>query len=320
MSQNQQKGLISVIMPCFNAESYLREAVESVLSQTYPQVELIVVDDGSTDRSREILESFGEKITVFNRHRQGPYPARNLGIKSSQGEFIAFLDADDYWRADCLNKLHQALIENGADLAYCGWQNVGIEKRAGKPYIPPNYELEDTMSLLIRGCPWPIHGVLTQRTIIEQVGGFSERYGTSMDFDLWLRIAAVTRNFVKVPEVLAFYRWHNGGQISSRRWEQAFNSWKVRSEFIKKNPQLVQHIDRNELRDKIDGYLLKSAYRAYWERDLRSAQRLFRLALSAGYWKVKDLRYAMPALLPEALYRSLIEIVDRRSEIREKRL
>jgi len=314
VGNKQPCDLISVIMPCFNAEKYLCEAIESVLEQTYPHVELVVVDDGSTDRSKDILRSYGERIVLIEQENQGPYPARNLGIKNSKGKFIAFLDADDYWREDGLERLYASLTASDADLAYCGWQNIGEGAPGGQPYVPPKYEAEDIVSLFLKSCPWPIHAALIRREVIEAVGGFSERYFSSMDYDLWLRICALTKNMILVPDILAFYRWHNTGQISAVKWKQVLNSWKVRKDFIRKNQALVNHISYSVLRQKTDGYLLKCAYESYWKRDLDSARHLFRKALVTRGWGLKDLRYLLPSLLPERLYHILLHYADSKKD------
>jgi glycosyltransferase involved in cell wall biosynthesis len=311
----QRNDLISVIMPCFNAQRFVGEAVASVFSQSDVNVELIAVDDGSTDGSRaalqELARQYSGSMTVLTQDNKGPYPARNLALKHSRGGLVAFLDADDYWAPNCLKTLMDALRGARADLAYCGWQNVGTGGPGTKPYVPPRYEAGDVSALFLKGCPWPIHAAIVRRSVVDAVRGFSERYRTSMDYDFWLRISAVTRNFVQVPEVLAFYRWHDGGQISSVRWEQVLDSWSVRRDFIREHPDAVAQMSRTDRRAKVDGFLLSSAYNAYWKRDLVSAQRLFRRALATGYWKLRDLRYLVPSLLPGRIYRLLLMGADR---------
>ncbi len=315
--QNNSRPKISVIMPCYNAAPFVQEAIESVLQQSYPNIGLIVVDDGSKDDSVNIVERLSqahpERIRQLFCDRAGPYPARNAALKTADGEYVAFLDADDYWDRGCLYKLHAALTESGADLAYCGWQNVGEGAPGTRPYVPPKYEDEDLFSFFLKGCPWPIHAALVRRRVVDAVGGFSERYFSSMDYDLWLRISAYTQKVVRVPEVLAFYRWHKGGQISATRWRQVVESWRVRRDFVQNYPSLVGHLSRRALRDKIDGFLLQSAYRAYWDRDLVSAQPLFRKALARMYLQPRDLKYMLPSLLPGHVYRFVIGQMDRRS-------
>jgi glycosyltransferase involved in cell wall biosynthesis len=105
--------LISVVMPCFNARAFVEQAVRSALGQDYANIELIVVDDGSTDGSRDILAqlkgAYPGRMTVLHQQNQGPYPARNAGLGRANGTLVAFLDADDYWAVDCLTKLHRTL-------------------------------------------------------------------------------------------------------------------------------------------------------------------------------------------------------------------
>jgi glycosyltransferase involved in cell wall biosynthesis len=302
-------GLISVVMPCYNASAYLASAVDSVLSQSYPDVELIVVDDGSTDGSQAILKGYGNRIVRVEQKNRGPGPARNRGISMAKGELIAFLDADDWWSAECLEQLHRSLIDSRAALAYCGWQNVGKPGKAGEPYIPPDYEAGSKADRFLRtAAPWPIHAALCRRTVLDEVGGgFDEQWATCMDYDLWLRIA-VARPIVLVPEVMAFYRHHDSSQITSKQWRQARNVWRVKRHFVARHPELLSGLSKNRLRDLVDGGLLRRGYDAFWKRDLVSAQRIFRMVLRTGYWKMRDLRYLLPALLPEKWFQSLVQL------------
>jgi glycosyltransferase involved in cell wall biosynthesis len=300
-------------MPCFNAEPFVVEALESVLGQTHPDVEVIVVDDGSTDRSRDIVRGYGDRVTLLTQQNRGPYPARNAGLRTATGEFVAFLDADDYWRKDCLERLHAALIASDADLAYCGWQNVGRGPKGTDPFLPPEYESGDPIAAFLKTCPWPIHSALTRRSILDAVGGFSERRFSAMDYDLWIRILALTRKIVRVPEVMAFYRWHDQGQISKVKWRQTLDAWTVRRDFVRANPGLVAHLDAATRSGLVDGPVLAAAYDAYWQRDLVSAHRLFRKSLACGAGGLRDMKYLLPSLLPQGLYRTLVSAVDRRS-------
>lgn len=309
------RALISVIMPCYNAASFVEESVRCVLDQTHGNVELLVVDDGSTDGSQEILRQLGarhpERIRIYHQQNKGPYPARNLALKHARGEYVAFLDADDFWHQDCLAKLYDAMMTSHSDLAYCGWQNVGEGAPGTQPHVPPKYEEDDPVARFLKGCPWPIHAALSRREIIDAVNGFSERCFSAMDYDIWLRILAVTRRMIRVPEVLSFYRWHDKGQISSIKWKQVLNAWQVRQDFVRNNPALVSHIPSDTLRTLRHQCLLDAGYKAYWKRDLASSQKLFRQALKAGYWQLKDLKYLLPALLAEKVYRSLILHADK---------
>ena len=317
MSSVSLSARISVVMPCYNAAPFVAEAVECVMGQSHGDVELIIVDDGSTDGSKAILQtraaSHPQRIVLLHQDRKGPYPARNLGLKHAKGDLVSFLDADDYLSQDCLEKLAGALERQAADLAYCGWQNFGEGAPGSQPYVPPDYATMDTAAEFLRSCPWPIHAALVRREAVEAIGGFSERCFSSMDYDFWLRLYAHTQRIVRVPEVMAFYRWHGGGQISKTRWKQVLDALQVRRDFIAQHPERVSHLSQAKLSELSDGYLMREAYRSYWKRELEDAQKLFRAALREGSWKASDLRYLIPATLPAPLFRRLVRLAGGRA-------
>lgn len=304
--------LISVIMPCFNNSATIARSVSSALDQSYHNLEVILVDDGSTDNSREIafdLHDKDSRLKVVTQENQGPGPARNRGLKEARGEFVAFLDADDYWDTNCLGKLHAALVSSNADLAYCGWQNIGKDEAGSEPFIPPDYAGVEKVELLLGGCRWPIHAALTRMTAIDEVGGFDERWTSCMDYDLWLRMAS-THMIVRVPEVLAYYVHHEGEQITKNRLRGAVNHWRIQLEFIHRHRELVNRIGKKRLRELTYGELLRRAYISYWSRDLEVAQSLFRLVMKGGYGGIRDWKYMLPALLPGKWYKKLIIRAD----------
>lgn len=315
MSETFVPSRISVIMPCYNAAAFVEEAVNCVMNQTYPDVELVVVDDGSTDGSVEILQQlatrYSPRLTLLFQNHLGPYPARNLGLKHAHGGCVAFLDADDYWTPDCLEKLSVAMADEQADIAYCGWQNVGMGAPGTDPYIPPDYSQMDTAAEFLRSCPWPIHAALVRRDAIDAVKGFSERRFSAMDYDFWLRLYAHTQKIVRVPEVMAFYRWHDKGQISKTKWKQVLDALQVRRDFVTNYPERVAHLSKDRVFELSDGFLLREAYRAYWQRNLTDAQKLFRRAFTQGLWKAGDMKYLLPALLPLAWFQWLVAQSDR---------
>lgn len=317
MGKECRPDLISVVMPFFNAERFIDIAIQSVMGQNYREVELILVDDGSTDGSREVIakiaNQYADRIVVLEQENKGPYPARNLGLRHAKGKFVAFLDADDYWSADCLKELHTALSDSDAALAYCGWQNVGFSGKRGEPYVPPDYDSGDKFEYFLRAAaPWPIHAALIRRTVLDAVGGFDEQWPTCMDYDLWLRIG-ISRKIVRVPRVLAFYRHHDCGQITSMQWRQAITVWRIKKNFLKNHQDIKAKFSPEKLRKLINGALLRRAYDCYWRRDLVSAQRIFRKVLLTHGYKLKDLKYILPALLPITWYIAFVRKIDGRS-------
>lgn len=315
MTSAPTKPLISVITPCYNSAAFVEESISCVMSQGYSEVEMILVDDGSTDDTLRLLEAaraqYPARITVLRQDHRGPYPARNLGLTQARGEYIAFLDADDYWTTDCLEKLLNTLSAAGADIAYCGWQNVGTGAPGGQPYVPQDYGALDTVREFLRACPWPIHAGLVRRAAIDAVRGFSERCFSAMDYDLWLRLYAHTQAIVRVPEVLAFYRWHDQGQISRTRWRQVLDAVQVRCDFVRTNPTLVAHLSAAVRRELTIEVLAREAYRSLYRRQLEDARRLFRACAWSGAWRLRDFKYLAAAALPKPLFERLVAVADR---------
>lgn len=317
---NFDPTLISVVMPCYNAAPYVEEAIASVLGQSYPHVELIVVDDGSTDGSTEILQRLAtqhpERITLSYQNRAGPFAARNQALAHANGNYIAFLDADDTWHPDALSLMHAALIAENADLAYCGWQNIGIAAADPNPIIPPDFEPSEAAAYFLEQNLWPVNTVLVSRHLIDELRGFSERAPTAMDYDLWLRIIARQPRLVRVPDVLAFYRRYPRGDAHIPHWRQVFDAVAVRQDFASHHPELVARIPPAHLNELIYDPLLREAYRSHWRNDTESARRLFRRAFRKADWKAGDFKHLVASLLPAPLYRNLINFITRRRSVR----
>jgi glycosyltransferase involved in cell wall biosynthesis len=307
--------LVSVIMPCFNAAAYIEEAVGSVMAQTHPAIELIVVDDGSRDASPAIVEHLARqhpgRIRFVSQTNAGPYPARNHGLRLARGDYVAFLDADDWWEHEFIARMWSALAQDDdAALAYCGWRNHGAHLRSNDPFVPQDYEVQEKLELLMMGgSPWPIHAALTRRGIIDSVGGFRMDLDTSADFDLWMRIAS-RHKVIVVPEVLAHYRFHGGGQISSRPWLQAINGWRFKKRLLTELTD-IDDVTRKRLLDIANQALMRRGYEYYWKRQLTSARHIFRFALKAGLARQGDLKHVLPSILPERIYCNLVKSFDR---------
>ena len=313
---NFDPTMISVVMPCHNAAPYVDEAIDSVLGQSYPHVELVVVDDGSTDGSTEILQRLAtehpERITLIYQNRAGPFAARNAALAQARGNFIAFLDADDIWHPDALSLMHDALQADPADIAYCGWQDIGIAATDTSPQIPRQVDAGAAASQVLEHSVWPINSVLIRRHLIDELRGFSERAPTAMDDDLWLRMLARQPNLVCVPEVLAFHRCHTQSHSRIPRWQQVFDAVAVRRDFARHHPELVAHLPPARLNELLYDPLLREAYRCHWRNDTESARRLFRRAFRKADWKAGDLKHLIASLLPAPLYRNLVDFVTRR--------
>ena len=309
-------ALISVIMPCHNAAPFVEEAVNSVLEQSYPRVELVVVDDGSTDGSSEILQRRAaarpDMIVQVYQTRSGPWAARNRALAHASGNFIAFLDADDSWHPDALTRLHAALENDLAEVAWCGWQAIGVAAIDPEPKLPPALEAAEAAAHSFEHGAWPLNCLLIRRPLVDALRGFSERAPTAMDYDLWLRLLARQPRLTNVPEVLACRRFYPRRDAAIPHWQEVFDAVAVRRDFAQHHPEQVARYMPDQLDDLIYGPLLREAYRCHWRNDTESARRLFRSALRRADWKAADLKHLIASLLPAPLYRSLVDFVTQR--------
>src|SRR6266404_4236386 len=195
LSGDKDSKLVSVVIPAYRCSQYIAQAVQSVLAQTFPAYELIVVNDGSPDTPllEAALAPFLGKIRYQKQATRGPSGARNAGILQARGKYVAFLDGDDYWRSDHLAKL-MALFQRDAalDLAYCDC----ILLKGDKPFantfsIEPQCEVVNFDSLLVESCAISTSSAVVSRESILKAGLFDEGFRRCEDFDMWLRLAFV---------------------------------------------------------------------------------------------------------------------------------
>lgn len=305
---------ISIIMPCYNAAAHLPVSIGSVLAQTFSDWELIAVDDGSTDSTLTWLGKQPDpRIHVHTQSNKGVSAARNAGLAMAKGEYVAFLDSDDTWASDFLARMLEAITsEPDIGLVYCGWQNVGVEGPRSAPFVPPDYEQPDKKAKLLAGTRWPIHACMTRLDLVSAAGGFDPRFAVGEDFLLWLEIACFHRIRL-VPEVLAQYIHHGGVQATRDRVRAARQLRDVQAAFLTRHPEIIDELGRSQVKKLTDGVLLGRAYEAYWRRDLETAQPIFRMAFLGGGWKLHDLRYLLPSLLPVSLFKVIVTLADGRA-------
>lgn len=304
--------LVSIIMPCLNAAPYVRRAINSIHLQTVSDFELIVVDNGSMDGTPQLVRANPQPRTrLLYEEKPGVSNARNRALKASRGEYIVFLDADDTWHPDFLHHMVGAMeSDQNTILAYCGWQNVGLPAPRNNPFVPPEYEGADKLSLLLKSCRWPIHAAITRRRSIEAAGWFDTRLRYAEDFLLWLNIAH-DRPISRVPIVLAYYHFHGAGQASANQAEAALQHLFAQKIFLDSNPSVRERLGQKKVADATYGELLHRGYTLYWNRNLSSARRIFRTVMKSGYGNRTDWKYMLPALLPEAWHRKLIQMADK---------
>ena len=208
-------GMVSVIIPSFNHARYLRECVDSVLAQDHPLLEVIVVDDGSTDASLDILRSYGSRIRLLQQQGGRQARARNLALGVARGQFIAFLDSDDRYRPGRLSAAVAAFQAQPqaalvwADHVLIDEQGVAQREVRWTPREP------DFRRELIAGNPICNATATVRRSVLDEIGGFDERVPRVCDGAAWYQIAARGHAFVHLPQQVLDYRLH-GGNDSAR--------------------------------------------------------------------------------------------------------
>ncbi|MFC1498552.1 glycosyltransferase family 2 protein [Verrucomicrobiota bacterium] len=188
------KGLVSVIIPTYNSAKFVEESVKSALNQTYTNKEVIVIDDGSTDNTKELLEKYKNKIKYIFKENGGPASARNLGIKESSGEFIAFLDSDDVWLSEKLSLQVKFMMDNvDVGVVACNrffiWEDSDKCVKANSPWNKTHKA--NVFWELLRGNFIALSSAVARRECFDNIGLFDESeelIGTE-DYNMWLRLS-----------------------------------------------------------------------------------------------------------------------------------
>ena len=197
------RPLVSTVLPVYDGETHLAEAIESVLAQTYRPLELVVVDDGSTDGSGAVAERYASsEVSILRQANRGTAAARNAGVARSQGELIAHLDADDIWLAEKLEVQVEALAASASADAACGW----VEE-----FLSPELAEAERKRLRAPRAPLPgyvLQAMLVRRSAHERVGAFDSAWQAGQDLDWLLRARECGLRFLELPEVVVRRRLH----------------------------------------------------------------------------------------------------------------
>ena len=204
-----KQPLVSVVVPVYNGERFLRETLESIFAQDYHPYEVIVVDDGSVDASAEVAQSF-EGVRYFYQENQGPAVARNTGIAAARGEFIAFLDADDLWPPEKL-RLQVAALQKRPKLGYVltKMRSVLEEGMAPPHWLEEGGIHEDVNGMLPSS-------LLVRKSVFSQVGLFDPAYRLGDDIDWFIRAHEAGIAMDVVPTLLLLRRIHGANMSSAR--------------------------------------------------------------------------------------------------------
>ena len=202
---------VSVIMPAYNGAEFIREAIESVLAQSCSDWELIVVDDGSSDETAQIVLGFGARVELQQQAHRGPAAARNLGLLKAAGKYIAFLDADDKWHHQFLQHSVERLeADPSIGVVHGRWRYIDTSgaEVVGTPALEAPAVNPSTLA---QKNAFPIHVAVTRHECIRQVGLFDEALNGVEDWDLWLRLCLAGFRFEPVAAAIAYYRTNPHG-------------------------------------------------------------------------------------------------------------
>jgi glycosyltransferase involved in cell wall biosynthesis len=213
--------MVSIVIPCYNAGRFISKTIESALEQTFQSFEIIVVDDGSTDDSRKIIESFGRRVRAEFGPNRGASAARNKGTELARGSYLQYLDADDLLLPNALIQRVEAMERTGADVAYSDWQRL-VEDETGR--FNPGEIVSRTIESVHTDIEiatftdfWcPPAALLYRRAIVEKIGGWNESLPVIQDARFLLDAALHGARFAHVPAVEAQYRVHRGQSLSRR--------------------------------------------------------------------------------------------------------
>lgn len=243
--KNDDNGLplISIIIPVYNGSNYLSQAIDSALSQSYKNMEIIVINDGSNDdgKTESLALSYGNKIRYFSKSNGGVASALNLGIKHMLGQYFSWLSHDDLYLPNKLETELNSIIsqDNRKVIAYSDfsifWDETGIEHEVRLPNVPADqFRGFLTLDSMLHGCT-----LLIPKAAFDVCGKFNEALRTTQDYDLWFRMAELY-DFIHVPEVLIRSRQHTGQGTSMMKDI-------VRKECNMLHIHFVDHLSSNEI-------------------------------------------------------------------------
>ena len=214
------KPTVSVVIANFNRAKLIGETLDNLLRQSLPPNEVLVVDDGSTDESIEVIEKFGGRVKLLRQSNSGPAVARNLGLEHATGEFIQFFDSDDLCSLNKLEAQVAALAASGADFAYGPWLKARLGNRQAS-YSEfalqqgPLPESASALSWFLRGWAIVFQACMFRRSLLDRVGRYRPDLMPTEDSEFLFRMLQAGARGVHVPQAIVLYRVHTSGQITA---------------------------------------------------------------------------------------------------------
>lgn len=283
------RPLVSIIIPTYNHARFLTRSVSSALAQTWPETEVIVVDDGSTDDTRSILDRFASAIRYHYQPNSGLGAARNVGIRLARGSFLQFLDADDTISPQKIEvQIRPLLADDSIDLVYSNYEMMYEGRSKMKVYDNPPESMRDLIAYYIRWNLTPIHSPLHRRTVIDKAGYFDQDRHAQEDWDFMFRAVLSGCRFKFVPGPFAQY--YRDGSVISNDPELMYRRYRHMVEKFRRDPRFTR-FGEEMVRDFIYHQNIhigtESYNRALWSRarrHLTAAARSHRDGLRPDLW------------------------------------
>ena len=324
---NNPKYTVSVVIAAYNAQNHLTRAIDSILAQTLLPNEIIVVDDGSTDKTKEVVLSYGNKVRYIHQDNAGPGAARNAGIEAAKFEWIAFLDADDEWLKDKL-QLQIDSLKRSKDLTWvagnynrCLYESIEAVPQSKQEDIDAVMDGNNHFEDFIDAFKHKVFGftgtMLIMRNILLDTGLFNADYRLAEDIDLWLRIAYKHPRFGYVKEPVAIYHLDTPDSLSRKK-----QTYDFLCSFINRHLQFSTETGRLESFKLVARQLVTDWMRAsLFDEDIKLIRDVLKKFDALLTLRVKNLFYLL-TILPQLTMISCqaISKMNRRLKIRRKLL
>jgi len=221
-------------MPAYNTEKYIGQAIESIINQTYTNFEFLIIDDGSTDNTWNIISKYANEdhriITFRNEKNIGYIKSQNFGLKRAKGELITKMDNDDYCDPTLFEKLFSLLRKSQADICF---SNVVYVDEEGEELFIRKYDIKNINATIRIESPASDPNFLMEKRLFDEYGDYNEKYVGVEDYELWIRLWNNNCQFAVCEETLYYYRQHPGSIKQTKTKTAIFNSIKLKLNAMK---------------------------------------------------------------------------------------
>jgi glycosyltransferase involved in cell wall biosynthesis len=310
-----EQPLVSVVIPAYNCAPFVTEAIESVLSQDYANKEVIVVNDGSTDATAEMVMRFGDRLRLIEQPNRGPAAARNRGVSEARGEYLAFLDGDDIWLAGKL-ACEMSYIQEHPDvkIVFTGFSRwwPGRSNNYPPAHDPATWRAKDEIgpyysgylytTLLLDSVICIITAVM-ERDAFTRLGGFDENLKVGEDYDFWMRASRVCAAY-KIDRIMALYRMRpeSATRSAPRTVSHEYMVLKRTLEQFGTAGPDGQHVDAAMLRARLANLCFAHGYRHFWRGDPRIAAESFKQSIRYSGLAPRVATYAAASMARSIFY------------------